>query len=124
VGAADELPSLERELAEAVKARDIPLLERHLGQEFTLTTGRPGAEVRSRSEWLDVTRDDYVVDSFDFDDLVVQAYGDFAVVRSRYRQAGSMAAQDRSGAYLMTDAWVRRDERWQLVARHITPLAS
>jgi ketosteroid isomerase-like protein len=120
----EHLSRLEHDFADAVRRRDLDFLEAHLGEEFTLTTGRPGAEVRSRAEWLRVTRDDYVVRSFEFDDLTVQAYGDAAVVRSRYRQAGSMAGQDRTGTYLMTDVWVRRDERWQLVARHITPLVT
>jgi ketosteroid isomerase-like protein len=120
---ADELARLENALAQAVQERDMAFLEAHIGPEFTLTTGRPGAEVRSRSEWLQLTRDEYVVESFEFDDLIVQDYGDAAVVRSRYRQTGSMGGADRTGAYLMTDVWVRRDDRWQLVARHITPLA-
>jgi ketosteroid isomerase-like protein len=123
VGSNDDLIRLANELAQAVQSRDMEFLEAHLGEEFTLTTGRPGAEVRSRSEWLAVTRDEYIVDSFEFDDLTVQDYGDVALVRSRYSQMGSMGEQNRTGSYLMSDVWVRRDGRWQLVARHITPLA-
>lgn len=37
---------------EAVQRKDIDLLERLLGEDFTLTTGRPGKEVCSRDEWL------------------------------------------------------------------------
>ena len=107
---------------EAVRARDRATLERLLAAEFTLTTGRPGAEVRSRSEYLAVTEEHYVVESFSFDELDVLVHGEGAVVRSRYRQVGRMGEQDRSQPFLMTDVWFRRDGRWQAVARHVTPL--
>jgi ketosteroid isomerase-like protein len=117
-----ELSQLEHDFMDAVRRRDMAFLERALGEEFTLTTGRPGAEVRARSEWLDVTRERYVIESFAFEELSVHAYGTVGVVRSRYRQAGRMGELDRTAAYRMTDVWVRRDGRWQLVARHSTAL--
>ena len=100
----------------------MPYLERLLGHEFTLTTGRPGAEVLSQQEWLDITRDRYSVETFAFEDFAIHVYGDVAVVRSRYSQQGRMDDQDRTQAYLMTDLWVRREGRWQAVTRHISPL--
>ena len=118
----EELARLEHVWMEAVRARDLPALEPLLGAEFTLTTGRPGAEVRSRAEYLEVTRDHYVLEEFCFDDLVVHVHGDAAVVRSRYRQVGRMGEEDRTQPFLMTDVWFRRDGRWQAVARHVSPL--
>jgi ketosteroid isomerase-like protein len=118
----DELIRLQNQWADAVQRRDLAFLERLLGEEFTLTTGRPGFEMASRQEWLDVTRDRYVVESFEYLHFDIHVYGDVAVVRSRYRQKGSMDGTDRSTTYLMTDVWVRRDGRWQAVSRHITPL--
>jgi hypothetical protein len=53
----------------------------------------------------------------------VRTYGHVAVVRSRYRQTGSMDGEDRNQTYLMTDVWVRRAGRWQAVTRHVSPLA-
>jgi ketosteroid isomerase-like protein len=120
--ATQELVDLEHAWLEATRTRDMEFLERLLGDEFTLTTGRPGVEVRSRGEWLDVTRDSYAIDSFEFADVDVRVYGEVAVVRSHYRQRGKMGGEDRTTAYLMTDVLVRRDGRWQAVARHITPL--
>jgi ribonuclease HI len=117
-----EVEELLRRWAHAVEHREMAFLEALLAPEFTLTTGRPGAEVRRREEYLAVTRDDYEVDSWDFDGIVVQDYGRFAVVRSRYRQTGRMAGEARDGTYLMTDALVKRGGRWRAVARHLTPL--
>ena len=66
-------------------------LETLLAPEFTLTTGRPEAPVRTREQYLAVTRDEYEVADWAFDDIVVQHYGRFAVTRSRYRQTAQMA---------------------------------
>jgi hypothetical protein len=107
---------------EATAARDLDFLERHLGEEFTLTTGRPGAEVRARAEWLEETRDRYVIESFEFLEMDVRTYGHVAVVASRLRQQGRIEELDRSTDYLMTDVWVRRKGHWVLVARHASPL--
>jgi ketosteroid isomerase-like protein len=117
-----DLSLLSRRFMEAVRDRELDWLEEHLGAEFTLTTGRPGTPVRGREEWLAVTGGRYVIEEFAFDDLDVLEYGDVGVVRSRYRQRGSMDGADRSQAFLMTDVWVQRDGRMQLVTRHVSPL--
>ena len=118
----DDLADLLRRWAHAVEHREMAFLERLLAPEFTLTTGRPGAEVRTREQYLAVTRDEYEVDEWEFEDVVVQSYTRFAVVRSRYRQTGRMGTEERSGTYLMTDALVKQGGRWRAVARHVTSL--
>jgi hypothetical protein len=119
---AGELRALEERFMTAVAERDADFLERHLGDEFTLVTGRPGHETRGRAEWLEVMATAYEISSFRFDGFEVLDYGDVGVVRSRYSQEAVMAGADRSQAYLMTDVWHRRDGRFQLVSRHISPL--
>jgi ribonuclease HI len=118
-----EIEDLLRRWTRAVAEREMAFLETLLAPEFTLTTGRPGAPVRTREQYLAVTRDEYEVASWDFDEIVVQHYGRFAVVRSRYTQTGRMGTETRDGTYLMTDAFVKQAGRWRVVARHITPLA-
>ena len=122
MNADEEIAQLQRDWAEAVQRRDMAALEQLLGEEFTLTTGRKGAEVRRRQEWLDVTRESYEVDQWAYEEMDVRVYGEAAVVRSRYRQTGRVGGADRTGVYLMTDVWVRRNGRWQAVTRHISPL--
>ena len=123
-GRAGELRSLEERFMTAVAERDLDFLESHLGEEFTLTTGRPGQETRDRSEWLEVTSTAYEIRSFRFEELDVLDYGDVAVVRSRYSQEATMGDAERSQSYLMTDVWHRRDGEFRLVSRHISPLPS
>ena len=117
-----ELERLEHEWMRAVRDRDIAFLDAVLAEEFKLTTGRRGAEVRGRQEWLDITRDRYVIEEFSFSELEVLPLGDAAVVRSRYRQRGRMDDQDRTQEFLMTDVFARRVGEWRAVTRHISPL--
>ena len=118
----DEIGTLLHRWAEAVQKREMAFLEALLAPEFTLTTGRPQAPVRTREQYLAVTRDEYEVESWQFDDVVVQHYGRFAVARSRYTQNGRMGTETRDGSYLMTDAFVKQSGRWRAVARHVTPI--
>jgi hypothetical protein len=118
----DDLAALSEQFMEAVRDREVPFLEYHLGVEFTLTTGRAGAPVRGRDEWLLVTRSRYEIDEFSFESLDAFDYGEVALVRSRYRQTGSMDDDRRDGVYLMTDVWVEREGRPQLVTRHVSPI--
>ena len=118
-----EIEELLRHWARTVAEREMAFIETLLAPEFTLTTGRPGAEVRTREQYLAITRDEYEIDSWEFDEIVVQHYGRFAVARSRYTQTARMGTEPRDGTYLMTDAFVKQSGRWRVVARHITALA-
>ena len=117
-----EIERLEVELMTALQQRDLATLEELLGDDFTLTTGRPGAEVRTRDEWLRISAGEYVVHDFVFEELVVQAYDGCAIARSRYRQRAEMAGQPRDGAYRMTDVWIETATGWRLQCRHAQPL--
>lgn len=117
-----DLTALSVRFMEAVRDRELPFLEYHLGEEFTLTTGRTGAPVRGRAEWLLVTSSRYEIEEFAFEEIDAHDYGAAALVRTRYRQRGSMGGERRDQTYLMTDVWVERDGRPQLVSRHVSPL--
>jgi hypothetical protein len=71
-----ELERLEHEWMRAVRDRDLAFLDALLAEEFTLTTGRRGTEVRGRREWLDITRERYVIEEFSFSELEVLPLGD------------------------------------------------
>lgn len=124
MGSSHDIRQLLIRWAEAVRDRDVDFLERFLAPEFTLTTGRPGAEIRGRDEYIEITRDRYAVESFEFEWIEVRTYGGAALVRSRYRQQGSMDGADRSQDFLMTDMLATGPDGWRAIARHVSPLAS
>jgi ketosteroid isomerase-like protein len=101
--------------AEVIQRRDVAAADRILGAEYALMA--PGVGELPRAKWLE-NLPDYVVHSYEFTDVKVQVYGETAVMRSHYNQTATVFGKDRSGAMLVTDVWVKRDGRWQVVARH------
>ena len=77
----------------------------------------PNLGVMLRDRWL-ASLPDYIIHSAEFSDVVIKVYGETAVMRSRCRQSATVFGKDRSGEMLVTDVWVKRDGRWQVVARH------
>jgi ketosteroid isomerase-like protein len=122
-----ELIVLEHEWAQAVQENDVEALERIVGQEYTLAANNfPGGRTRlSRQEWM-ATVPVFEVRSYELRDFVVHPYGDAAVVLANLDRRARVRGEDRSGSSALTDVWVKRDGRWQVVARSsiFTPLAS
>lgn len=114
---ADELVELEHELVRAVQQHDVTRLEELLAEEFTLD----GAAGRLGREELLQAAGAYEIEEFAYDEVDPDVYGNTAVVVSRYRQRAALGGRDVSGALRVTDVWVRRDGRWQILRRHATP---
>jgi ketosteroid isomerase-like protein len=114
----EELVDLSHELVRAVQAHDRARLEELLAEEFTLD----GAAGRlDREALLEAAGGAYEIDDFSYEEISPDVYGNTAVVVSRYRQSASLEGRDVSMGLRVTDVWVRRDGRWQIVRRHATP---
>ena len=98
-----ELEELVHRWAAAVADGEMAFLEALLAPEFTVTTGDG---VRTREQYLAAARDAGGGGAAAIDEIAVQHYGRFAVVRWR-------GADGR-----VTDAFVRQAGRWRAVARH------
>jgi ketosteroid isomerase-like protein len=110
------LIDLQREWMDAWRRDDRARLEEILAPEFTLTSARTDRLV-DRTEWLrllETTRSE----SFEYSDFLVQVFGDAAVVKSRLTQVATVGGQPWNATFMVTDVWIRRDGRWQVVARH------
>jgi hypothetical protein len=115
-----EIARLEEAWMEAVRTRDRPALEALVGAEFKLTSASTG--VVPRAAWLQSALSGYVVEWFQFERLDVDLYGHVAVVSARYSQRAVWEGEPLAYTFLLTDVWVSRDGRWQVVARHSSPL--
>ena len=114
----EELVELSRALVRAVQAHDRARLEELLADEFTLD----GAAGRlDREGLLAAAKGAYEIEDFAYEEIDPDVYGSTAVVVSRYRQQAAFDGRDLSLALRVTDVWVRRDGRWQIVRRHATP---
>jgi hypothetical protein len=115
---AEELVELSHELVRAVQHHDTKRLESLLAAEFTLDGA---AGVLDREELLEAATGAYEIADFAYLEIDPDVLGNTAVVVSRYRQGARFAGRDASGDLRMTDVWVRREGRWQIVRRHATP---
>jgi ketosteroid isomerase-like protein len=109
---------LEHGLMTALQHRDAAALKRYVGDDYTMTAGVTGREVRTREDWMRIGLEEYVIDEFEFEEMVVQHYGTCAIARSRFRQRAEMNGSRRNSTYRMTDVWIRNGDVWQIQARH------
>jgi hypothetical protein len=115
---------LERDWMTAWRAKDRATLERLLGADFQLTSalGRRW----SRATWLELAMGPITIERFAWESLdarPVDPHGDVVVVHGRANQRATAEGLEWSGAFLVTDVWVRRDGPWVVVARHGSALA-
>jgi hypothetical protein len=115
-----ELVELSHELVRAVQKHDRPRLEKLLGAEFTL---QGAAGELDRDAFLEAASGPYEIEDFAYDEIDPEVYGNTAVLVSRYRQRARLDARDLSHEMRVTDVWVRRHARWQIVRRHATVAA-
>lgn len=112
---AEEIERLANEWMTAVDQRDHATLERILGEEFRLGFGTHG--FADRASWLQLALHAVEVESFGYRDVTVRTYGEVAVMQLRLTQRARLRGTDWSGEGLITDVWVHRDGRWQVIAR-------
>jgi hypothetical protein len=112
-----ELVDLSHELVRAVQGHDRDRLEQLLGAEFSL---QGAAGELDRETFLDAASGPYEIDEFAYDEIDPQVYGNTAVIVSRYRQRARLNDRDLTHEMRVTDIWVRRNGRWQIVRRHAT----
>ena len=110
------LIDLQNEWMEAWKRQDRDRLGELLAPEFTLTSARSDQLV-DRDGWLRLL-DQVRNESFEYSDFLVHVFGDAAVVKSRLDQVASVGGEPWNATFMLTDVWIRRDGRWQVVARH------
>ena len=112
-----ELIELSHELAQAVVDHDPARLESLLADEFTL---QGAAGQLDRAEFLEAAAGPYDIESFTYEEVDPEVYGNTAVLVSRYTQVAKLDGRDLSHRMNVTDIWTRRDGRWQIVRRHAT----
>jgi ketosteroid isomerase-like protein len=110
LAAAAEVRRLEDSWTTAFNGRDVQFMEQTIAPEYILVNsgGPRGANVTPREDWMRVWLGPEQV-PYEAKVLHVVVAGDTAVA--------TLEARWRRNSYL-TDTWVRRDGRWQLIHRH------
>lgn len=122
-----ELLEAEREWVQIIMRKDKLAADRILADEFRLTgpeltrisTGRAA----TKELWMG-TLDLLDVQSFDLSDAQITVYGSAAVVFIRATMDWSIQGRPLPSRYRLTDLWVKRDGRWQVVTRISEPLST
>ena len=115
--AAEAFSRYTEEWMHAITTRDRAALEAFLAPEFRLTSVRSDQWI-GRDEWLELSMNAVEMESFTVEAMEVAMLGEAAVVWSRVSQRARVGGDDWSDRFMLTDVWVRRVDRWQVVARH------
>lgn len=109
---------LQQEWMNAWVRQDFATLERILAPDYSLTVSSlPGRPI-TRQEWLAMVPR-YTASRFEYRDMKVRVFGSTAVVSSIGRGIDAkIDGADRSFPFFLTDVWVKRQSRWQVVARY------
>ncbi|MBA3711878.1 MAG: nuclear transport factor 2 family protein [Pyrinomonadaceae bacterium] len=118
-----KLIDLENEWMDSVKRRDQVNLERILASDFSIINERSRINSTSRNRYINSTIRFWRLSDYKLEKTSVRVYGESAVVNIWYSQQGQVNGQEASGEFLATDVWVKRDNRWQAVARHTSQQA-
>ena len=112
---------LEEEWANAFRAGDFETVDRIVAPEFTLVRIEQGeAEFTPRDRWFANARR-IRFDRYETRVLGSTVAGDSAVVTVEGSWTISRGDQSRTEDFVVTDTWVRRDGRWQVMFRHSSP---
>jgi len=116
------LLSLEQRLMESLKMGDADSLSLIVSSDFTFANPRLAMRVGDRSKFLGYALRDLKLASYEFDKPTVRIFGRTAIVTGVLKQSATVAGEDWSGTYLVTDVWISRDGIWRVVSRHESPL--
>ncbi len=113
---------LETHWMNAWKNKDEVAARKIMSDDFALTSGSTTGELVYKETWIDHAMHGFDCQSFGFDSIKVRTYGNTAVLNVWYHQVATINGKDWSGNAMLTDVWVKKNDDWQVVARHATPL--
>lgn len=115
----DEIVTLEKSFADAVKAQDSLKAGQLQSDSFFLAIGIQNTplQIITKPQWLSTLKY-YVTESYSIDDISVNIYGSTAIVIMLYTQKAMVRGQDRSAQFLITDIWNKESAGWKIAERH------
>jgi len=114
---AEFLNFLEDAWVNAIVNRNIPVLERVIADDFNGVSPN-GQQYTKREAIADVRSGAYAVESMKLENINVRVLGDIALVTMYQNEKSKFGEENRSGRYIFTDVWAKRNGRWEAVASH------
>ena len=106
-----------------VQDRDVALATTVLDDDYALVVSLPAPATVPRARWLHVLPD-YVVHSYAVETCHVDEDGDTAAVLQTVQMRATVLGEDRSGRFVLSDVWRKRDGEWRIWRRHSTPFTA
>ena len=115
----EELLKLERAFADAIIKNDLESIGRIVADDWIIVD--PNGEIVDRTRFFEVIKSGALThDIMESEDFRVRVYGESAVVTAITITKGKFMGQEFSTRERATDAFVKRDGRWQCVLTHLT----
>ena len=111
-----------REYTEALTKRDLAALDKIWAEDYTFTNGR-GEFLTKKDRMENIKSGATQFDSIRREDEEIRVFGNTAVVTGRVLLKVIYSGKESSGPYRFINVWVKMQERWQIVANQITPIA-
>lgn len=116
------LRQMNDDLVKAIVRRDEETLERVLAADFVFTYPLEGDD---RAQFIsDVTSGELVVEHITRHQLNVRVFGSTAVLTARDSAKWIYRGRELEGQYKVIQVYAERNNRWQLVAVQVCPMAS
>lgn len=112
----DEIKKLEQDWAQATVKSGATAVDQYEADDI-LTTDPSGRVTDKAQDKTDLSSGNLKFESMELSDMTVHVYGDTAVAAGTNNLHGTYKGQDISGEYRFTDTWVKRNGKWQVVAR-------
>ena len=119
----DDLSEAMARFERAVNERDAGLADQCLRDDFALVLVQPTPATMPRARWIELLPD-YVVHDWQVEEHTTDVDGDCAAVHQRVAMQATVAGEDRSGTFVVTDVWRRGPDGWRLWRRFSTPLTA
>jgi uncharacterized protein (TIGR02246 family) len=116
------IEALEEKLRQAMLIGDVQALDELIADDlvFTMHTGL----VINKQDDLEAHRTGIQkFTKIDLNDQQVRHYGDCAIVTVKAELAGKFNGEDYSETYRFTRVWVKRQNRWQIAAGHVSQVS-
>lgn len=116
------IATLEEKLRQAMLTSDVAVLDELIADDlvWTMHTG----QVVNKQFDLDAHRSGiFKFTKLEISDRQIHPYGDCIVVTLKVELAGTFKEQAFSETYRFTRVWVQRQDRWQIVAGHVSQMS-
>ena len=120
-GSRELIGALEREWRDALCAKDVDRLRTLIHPRFVLIgTRSTGPFILNRDEWLDaIQKRELISIDLDIQDAVVLDEVMIGTIAAKWRV--KYLGGEIEDCVLLTDVWVKDDNRWKVVRRHSSP---